>query len=1014
MALRSSAWRRLRAPVGLVVFFLAAFASGEGGAARPPAVTAGVSHALTVSIDAATRRLAVSDAVQIRTAARIGAEGPGGSRTVDFLLNGALEVTGSTPEAVEVPLHADGRFPSPAGPDACLAGARPPKRYRVRLAADDTRLQVSYEGVMDFGLSPEKEQYTRGFRQTAGTIGPEGVYLAGSSCWYPSFGQDLVTFSADIRQPEGWHTVAEGSGTSRDAGGRARWASEDPLEEIHLVGGPLHVFRDRAGGVETLVYLHEPDQALAARYLGATGQYLEMYRQLIGPYPYDKFALVENFWETGYGMPSFTLLGPEVIRFPFILTSSYPHEILHNWWGNSVFVDYGSGNWSEGLTAYLADHLLQEQRGAGAEYRRATLQKYRDYVREGRDFPLAEFRGRESASTEAVGYGKALMAFHMLRLAVGDDTFRRALERFYRDFKGTRAAFADIQATFEAVSGRHLRRFFSDWVGRAGAPVLAIDAVQVRPPAQTRPGAYAVQGTLRQAQGGEPFALDVPVLVETAGGLERQVVRIEGAAQAFSIETRQEPLRLLVDPEFDVFRKLDPRETPASIGQIFGEPRALALLPASAPEPERRAWRALFEGWTSESHAIDIRTDREVTELPADRAVWIAGRTNRFAGPLLARQPGLALGETGIDLDGQALPLSGHTLVVITRHPRNVEKAAGWLSADPIEAFPGLGRKLPHYGRYSYLAFEGTEPANVARGQWTARDSPLAVHLTVRPHEIGASSTLPPAGPSAAPPAPGRRKPLVDLPPVFSREAMAGHLAFLADPARGGRMPGTGGHDEAARYIAERFKSFGLLPGGDDGDYFQPFQLTARPPHPSGGGEVTAANVIGYIPGTRPDWKGQAVVVSAHYDHLGTGWPDVHKGDEGQVHPGADDNASGVAVMLDLGRALAAAGRPSRSIVFIAFSGEEAGRLGSRHYVDHAGLFPPSRTIGVINLDTVGRLGSRPLSILGTGTATEWPHIFRGASFVTGVESLSIPGAIESSDQASFTAKGVPAVQLFT
>ena len=63
-------------------------------------------------------------------------------------------------------------------------------------------------------------------------------------------------------------------------------------------------------------------------------------------------------------MPTFTLLGPQVIRFPFIINSSYPHEILHNWWGNSVFVDYDTGNWCEGLTAYMADHLIQEQRGA--------------------------------------------------------------------------------------------------------------------------------------------------------------------------------------------------------------------------------------------------------------------------------------------------------------------------------------------------------------------------------------------------------------------------------------------------------------------------------------------------------------------------------------------------------------------------------------------------------------------------------------------------------------------------
>ena len=153
--------------------------------------------------------------------------------------------------------------------------------------------------------------------------------------------------------------------------------------------------------------------------------------------------------------------------------------------------------------------------------------------------------------------------------------------------------------------------------------------------------------------------------------------------------------------------------------------------------------------------------------------------------------------------------------------------------------------------------------------------------------------------------------------------------------------------------------------------------------------------------------------MSAHYDHLGTGWPDVHKGDEGQVHPGADDNASGVAVMLELARALAAGEKPSRSIVFAAFTGEEAGLLGSAYYVEHAGAFPVEKTIGVINLDTVGRLGEQRLSVLGTGTAAEWQHIFRGAGFVTGLESRNVPESVQASDQVSFIKKGVPAVQIF-
>ncbi|HOC17573.1 MAG TPA: M20/M25/M40 family metallo-hydrolase [Vicinamibacterales bacterium] len=974
-------------------------------AARGPAVEdAGpISHALAVSIDPSRHRLSATDVV------RLPGRPPAGR--VEFLLNGALSITSSEPPVREVPLGDTSPFHGlNTGPGEDVP---PLKRYSAVLPEGDAVLSLAYEGAVDFALSPEKEQYTRGFRQTAGTIGAEGVYLAGAGFWYPQFGPGLISFTLEVSQPDGWHAVSQGNGTSRDAGGTARWDSAGPTDEIYLVGGPLRVFRDRAGPVETLVYLHEPDQGLAAKYLEATGQYIDMYRRLIGPYPYGKFALVENFWETGYGMPSFTLLGREVIRFPFILASSYPHEILHNWWGNSVFVDFASGNWSEGLTAYLADHLIQEQRGAGAEYRRATLQKYRNYVRDGRDFPLTEFRARESAATEAVGYGKTLMAFHMLRRSVGDDVFRKALARFYRDFKGRRASFDDLRRTFESESGRDLARFFRDWIERAGAPALAVTARRMRvdqaaaaaAPASAAAG-WSVAGTLRQTQGGPAFAVDVPIAIRTASGVERRVVRMAGAEQTFAFETASEPLALHADPDFDVFRRLDPRETPASIGQIFGEPHVLAIVPASAPEREQRAWRELFEGWGSPSHKVEVRTDREVASLPPDRAVWIAGRGNALAGRVLESA---GLGQSGgfVELDGQRIPLAAHTLVVVARHPATAEKAVGWLAVDPIEAFPGLGRKLPHYGKYSYLAFEGAEPANTVKGQWTPADSPM----TVRLRDPGGSSEAGSARLAAL--EPERRKPLIELPPAFSERSLEAHVAFLADPARGGRMPGTGGHDEAARYIAERFKDIGLAPGGDEGGYLQEFTLPGGPAWKSAGGtRAAASNVIGYIPGTRADWKGQSVVVSAHYDHLGAGWPDVHKGDEGKVHPGADDNASGVAVMLELARLLASSS-PARSIVFIAFSGEEAGRLGSRHYVERAAAFPARQAIGVINLDTVGRLGPRPVSVLGTATASEWQHIFRGASFVTGVESLNVPAPPEASDQASFTALGVPGVHLF-
>jgi hypothetical protein len=469
--------------------------------------------------------------------------------------------------------------------------------------------------------------------------------------------------------------------------------------------------------------------------------------------------------------------------------------------------------------------------------------------------------------------------------------------------------------------------------------------------------------------------------------------------EAFSIGVDAEPVALVADPRFDLFRRLDPRETPSSVGQIFGEQHATAVLPAKAAPALLAAYRALAEGWRSESHQLSVVLDSAIDELPADRAVWVVGRENRFASRVAQVTPSLKVEGDAVVIDGERVPLAGHTIVVTTRHPSSPEKALGWIVADPQAAIPGLGRKLPHYGRYSYLAFEGEEPANTVKGEWAASDSPLRVDL--RP-DAARTGKLPALALPAS-------KPLAELPPVFSEKALRDHVTWLAAPEREGRGLGTRGIDAATAYVADQFKAAGLTPGGDSGGWLQPFTT----PGPGGRPQQTA-NVIGHLPGTKSEWRGQSVLVTAHYDHLGRGGPDARQDDAGQVHPGADDNASGVAVLIELARVIAAGDKPERSIVFVAFSGEESGLAGSRHFADHPLPFPRAGVRGVVNLDTVGRLGTGKVSILGAGSATEWPHIFRGGSFVTGVESVSVAGNAEASDQRTFLERGVPAVQIFT
>ena len=372
-----------------------------------------------------------------------------------------------------------------------------------------------------------------------------------------------------VELPEAWDAVSQGGRTLheiRDGRRHVTWSSPQPMDEVYLIAARFVEYSRPAGEVTAYAYLREADPNLASKYLEATVQYIEMYRKMIGPYPYDKFALVENFWDTGYGMPSFTLLGSMVIRFPFILHSSYPHEILHNWWGNSVFVDYDSGNWCEGLTAYLADHLVKEGQGQGVAYRRDTLKRYRNYVRGDRDFPLTEFRSRHNSATEAVGYGKSLMLWHMLRRPARR---RGVLPRAQLGSTATnrfrRASFDDLQALPSRRRVRRgSRRASSTPVGRSDrrgrncelGEVTAI-AATARAPLSVRRGAPGAGRRAVLADGTRGrFTLD------GSDDAEEYPHRTGASTDRVgTVGNRDSPgrtRRIDVDPWFDLFRRLDP------------------------------------------------------------------------------------------------------------------------------------------------------------------------------------------------------------------------------------------------------------------------------------------------------------------------------------------------------------------------------------------------------------------------------------------------------------------------
>lgn len=157
--------------------------------------------------------------------------------------------------------------------------------------------------------------------------------------------------------------------------------------------------------------------------------------------------------------------------------------------------------------------------------------------------------------------------------------------------------------------------------------------------------------------------------------------------------------------------------------------------------------------------------------------------------------------------------------------------------------------------------------------------------------------------------------------------------------------------------------------------------------------QVAASNVIGILDGSNPGLKSETIVIGAHYDHLGRGGAGSLAQQEGELHPGADDNASGVAGMLELARVLAAQRPgPRRTIVFIAFSGEEEGLLGSNYYVNHP-VVPIANTVAMLNMDMIGRMRNKNLIVGGVGTAQEWGSMVESANLLKGIAVTSKVGS---------------------
>jgi aminopeptidase N len=575
-------------------------------------------------------------------------------------------------------------------------------RHVWRLPATERarRVEIAWRGAVD--PLDESLSHRDTLRNARPVAGARGSFLPGSTLWHPLVAHGLSGYRATLAVPAGQKALVPGRLVEELETAeryRARFEFAHPSDGIDLIAGPYRMEnRDArtAGGkaVRLRTYFHPEIATLAEGYLDAVLGYINLYEGWIGEYPFSEFSVVSSPTPTGFGMPTLTYLGIDVLRLPFIRATSLGHEVLHNWWGNGVFVEYARGNWSEGLTTFMADYHYRERQSPAAA-REMRLDWLRDFTAlpASEDRPLNRFVARFHGASQIVGYNKTAMVFVMLRDAIGKEAFDAGIREFWRAHRFRVASWSDLRRAFETASKRELGWFFAQWLDRAGAPsVRFVDARAVR-----RGEAWRVTVTL--AQTAPAYRLRVPVRVRTAGGEDARIVDLEGDRVVASFETAAEPFALALDPDLELLRRLAPDEAPPILREAMVHPATtLAVVSAGSAEAARKLAAQLLD------HPARAFPDGALPSGPLlaigfseDVDAWLA-KHGLPARPAAVAGKGTAEVWTATRSDGR-------TLVAV--------------SARDAEALAALLRPLPHYGRQSWVVFDGAKASD--RGVWPSK-----------------------------------------------------------------------------------------------------------------------------------------------------------------------------------------------------------------------------------------------------------------------------------------------------
>ena len=586
--------------------------------------------------------------------------------------------------------------------------------------SSDLRVTVHYAGIFDDPVPVRPVNADNPGYGVSATISNKGSFLLAGAGWYPDLAGSQATYRLTVRAPAGQIAVTAGRSLGHVTSGRqteSSWEVDYPVDGLSLSVAPYVVTEKTVGKVTAATYFLPHNQDLAQSYLKATAGYIALYSDLFGPYPFDKFAVVENFFPTGFGFPSYTLMGGRILRLPFITHTSLGPEIAHCWWGNGVWVDYAEGNWSEALTTYVADYLYKEMKStqAALDYRRQWLRNFATLVRPDNAFPLNRFTHRYDPVSKAIGYDKGAMVFHMIRRTVGEEAFWNSLRDVYRERLFQKVSWSDLRQAFEARGQDSLEDFFDQWLYRKNAPRYAIENVALN----HVDGKWKVSGQIIQKD--PPYTALISLALEA--GSERIVreIEISGETTAFEMTAGERPRRLMADPDVDAMRLLDPSEIPPAVNNLKGSPSVRIVLSRQLSPEIKKAAGTLALSLGLKNYQFISEREVRPNQLAEHDFLLIGQPGQQGLLPQLPDQVRIQSGS--FTLNNALYNNTSDAFFGVFHHPYNKDRIAALFIPSSNQFADVVARKITHYGKYSYLAFQSGK--NKDKGVWSAEKSPL-------------------------------------------------------------------------------------------------------------------------------------------------------------------------------------------------------------------------------------------------------------------------------------------------